>query len=179
MLSLTEACRSGYKPIATCSPQNFELVKSMGAIEVWDYHDPDCVEKIKRFTDSKLNLIWDTICSDSTAKLCAEVLAYGGKYGKFLSGKFLREDAKVTTTIAYMATGEPLAKGPYQQEDTSAEFEFMKKWIAIVDPLLAAGKIKPHPQKIGHGFDGILDGMDLMRDGKLSGGKLVFNVEEK
>ena len=151
----------------------------MGAIEVWDYHDPDCAEKIKKFTDNKLNLIWDTISSDSTAKLCAEVLAHGGKYGKFLSGKFPREDAIVTTTIAYAATGEPFAKGSYEQEDTSAEFEFVKKWVAIVDPLLAAGKVKPHPQKVSRGFDGILEGMDMMRDGKVSGSKLVYIVEEE
>lgn len=150
----------------------------MGAIEAWDYRDPKCAENIKKFTDNKLGLIWDTIATDSAAQICAKVLIPGGSYGQILNTKFPRVDAKVTRTIGYAATGEPLEKGQYKKLDTSADFEFMKKWIAIVEPLLESGKIIPHPPKISRGFDGILDGMDLMRDGKLSGGKLVFSLAE-
>lgn len=38
---------SGYKVATTSSPANFDLVKSLGADAVFDYHDPEVVAKIK------------------------------------------------------------------------------------------------------------------------------------
>lgn len=43
---------AGLIPIATCSPRNFELAKSNGAEEVFDYHDKDVAQKIVSFTRS-------------------------------------------------------------------------------------------------------------------------------
>ena len=38
---------SGYTVIATASPKNNDLIKSLGADFVFDYRDPDVVQKIK------------------------------------------------------------------------------------------------------------------------------------
>jgi NADPH:quinone reductase-like Zn-dependent oxidoreductase len=47
---------SGFSPvIATCSPHNFDLVKSRGADEVFDYHDLGaCAENIRSSVGSSL-----------------------------------------------------------------------------------------------------------------------------
>jgi hypothetical protein len=39
--------RSGYDPIATCAPQNFDMVKSYGASAVFDYTSEDVARDIK------------------------------------------------------------------------------------------------------------------------------------
>ena len=43
---LRSAGRSGYIPIATCSPHNFDLAKSRGAEEVFDYRAPNLAQTI-------------------------------------------------------------------------------------------------------------------------------------
>jgi NADPH:quinone reductase-like Zn-dependent oxidoreductase len=37
---------AGYDVIATCSKNNFDYVKSLGAVRVFDYKDPDVTEKV-------------------------------------------------------------------------------------------------------------------------------------
>jgi NADPH:quinone reductase-like Zn-dependent oxidoreductase len=40
------AVAAGYQVFTTCSPRNFSLVKSLGALEAWDYNDPASVASI-------------------------------------------------------------------------------------------------------------------------------------
>jgi hypothetical protein len=47
--------------ITACSPRNFGLVKGLGAVEAFDYKDPDCAKKIREYTHDNLKLCWDTI----------------------------------------------------------------------------------------------------------------------
>lgn len=42
--------------------------------------------------------------------------------------------------------------------------------------LLSEGAIKVHPPKVGKGLEGVLEGLDDMRQGKVSGNKLVYKI---
>jgi hypothetical protein len=42
--------------------------------------------------------------------------------------------------------------------------------------LLSEGHIKTHPHRLGSGFEGVLAGYDEMRQGKVSGQKLVYKL---
>jgi NADPH:quinone reductase-like Zn-dependent oxidoreductase len=70
---------SGLAPITTCSPRNFELVRSYGADLVLDYTDPDLASKIRSETGSgleyALNIITDR---DSIACCFASISRFGG-----------------------------------------------------------------------------------------------------
>jgi len=46
------ASAAGYEVFATCSGHNFEYVKGLGAVKVFDYKDPDVVERIVEALDS-------------------------------------------------------------------------------------------------------------------------------
>jgi NADPH:quinone reductase-like Zn-dependent oxidoreductase len=37
----------GHKVVTTCSPHNFDLVKSYGAVAACDYHPPDALNQMK------------------------------------------------------------------------------------------------------------------------------------
>ena len=63
---LINADRSGYRPIATCSPKNFNLVRSYGADNVFDYNAPDVAESIKAYTKNTLNYALDIITEVKT-----------------------------------------------------------------------------------------------------------------
>lgn len=148
----------------------------MGAEAVFDYRDPNAVEEIKKYTNNNLKFIWDVISLEATAKFCAQVLSSGGTYGVLLGLKSPRDDIKFSYTLGYTAVGEPVKKMSYMSGDNTKDFEWTKKWIPIAESIIAQGKIKVHPTKVEHGLEGILNGMDLMKEDKVSGNKLVFTV---
>jgi hypothetical protein len=50
----------------------------------------------------------------------------------------------------------------------SEDFEFAKKFWELATGLLADKKLKVHPVKLGSGgLDGVLDGMQQLKDGKV------------
>ena len=61
------------------------------------------------------------------------------------------------------------------------DFEFGKMFWELSRELLEGGKVKVHKpsvDKLGSGLSGVIEGMDFMRQGKVSGEKLVFTVEK-
>ncbi len=170
---------AGYKPITTCSKRNFEYVKSLGAAEAFDYNSSDCAEQIRKYTNNSLKYAWDCIALEPTAKICAEALASGpgAHYGCLLPAKPPRLDLTVTPTLAYSALGEPFDKGFAKSEKAPEDdFNFAVKWSEIAEKCMAEGKIKVHKPRVGHGLDDVLDGLDQLKNNKVSGEKLVYKL---
>lgn len=170
---------SGYRVITTCSPHNFDLVKSYGAEAAFNYRDADAASQIKSYTDNKLNVIWDTIALPSSAAFCAQILAPNGSYGTILNTPLPdRPDAKFTYTLGYTSVGEPFSKGTrvYDAEVTARDYKWIAPWMGVGEKLMAEGKVRPHPKRVGRGLEGVLEGTGLMRNDKVSGQKLVFVV---
>jgi NADPH:quinone reductase-like Zn-dependent oxidoreductase len=170
---------SGYRVITTCSPRNFDMVKSYGAEATFDYKDQASIEKIKKYTNDSLKLVWDTISLKSSADFCAKIIASGGTYGNILRQTLPgREDVKQTYSIGYTSVGEPFEKGgrKYGAEETQRDYDWIQKWMLVGEQLLAEGKLKAHPIKVGKGLENVLEGADLMRHDKVSGQKLVYTV---
>ncbi|KAN0112361.1 putative alcohol dehydrogenase [Hyaloscypha variabilis] len=78
----------GFKVFATASPSHYQTLKSLGAFEVFDYHDSSVVDKIvaaAKSAGAPISLGFDTITEGTTAKQAANVLATsGGKGGKLV-----------------------------------------------------------------------------------------------
>lgn len=80
----TMACQllkhCGLRVITTCSPRNFDLVKSYGADVCFDYNSPTCGPDIRAFTNDSLDYALDCITVDSSLKICYQALGrLGGK----------------------------------------------------------------------------------------------------
>lgn len=59
------------------------------------------------------------------------------------------------------------------------KFEFGKRWMAEAEKLWAGGKWKNHPISVREGgLLGALEGLQCMREGKYSGEKLVYRVDD-
>ncbi|QKX60958.1 uncharacterized protein TRUGW13939_08104 [Talaromyces rugulosus] len=146
-LGIQFAGASGYSVITTCSPKNFELVKSLGAVEVFDYNDPECGKKIKEYTKNGLKYAWDCVSTPEAAEICAQALTSepGARYGTILGPKFPRDDVTYTATLAYRGTGEDFTKGGKLFTDNQKHADFQIKWWDIARTLLAAGRVRPHP----------------------------------
>ncbi|RAK95483.1 zinc-binding alcohol dehydrogenase family protein [Aspergillus ibericus CBS 121593] len=176
-LAIQYAKLSGYTVLTTCSKQNFDLVKSLGADAAFDYKDPNAIQAVKDYAQDQLKLVFDTV---GGAEFCEQVISsQGGHYSAIVHAAVDRDDVKNSFTLGYTAFGEDFDFGggviPAKPEDREFAAEFMSKAAT----LLADGKIKPHPAKVGAGgLQGVLEGLQAMKDGKVSGQKLVYNVAE-
>lgn len=173
--------RAGWKVITTCSPRNFDLVKSLGADEVFDYSDKDCGAKIREYTSNKLQYAWDTITIPASMQICADALTTeaGAHYGCLGQPEVPRGDVEVTFTVAYMALGDGFTKAgmTFEAKDLQEHYDFAVQWSGIFEKLLIEGKVKVHPPKLmDGGLDSVLEGLDLLRNEKVSGQKLVYRV---
>lgn len=170
---------SGYKVITTCSPRNFDYVKSLGADDVFDYKDAGCVEKIKKAAGGKLQYAWDCIGTlNGSAPICAAALESGGYYASLLElSEFPRDDVSTASTLLYTVYGEPVDKSFFKTEGKPEDYEFGVKFTKILRDLIKEDKVKVHkPKKMEGGIDGILEGLDLLENDKVSGEKLVYKL---
>lgn len=193
---------SGYKIVTTASPRNFELIKSLGADAVFDYRDPEVVSKIKAATGDSITNVLDAISVKDTQRIsAASVAPSGGKVVLVLRrppGVTDRKDVDFhgaclgpglslvlssgrpsfsAETVIYTALGRafawPWADYPVSDEDRAHMVQFLKK----VPVLLKDGSIKPVPVKLWEGGLGAIpDGLQYMREGKVSAEKIVYRV---
>jgi NADPH:quinone reductase-like Zn-dependent oxidoreductase len=67
--------------VTTCSPKNFDFVKSYGADEAFDYKSPTCVDDIRAYTNKSLRHVLDTITEAKSMKICYACIGRaGGRY---------------------------------------------------------------------------------------------------
>lgn len=177
-LAIQFAKLSGLKVAATASPRNFDFLKKLGADEVFDYREPDVGAKIRAATGDSLQLVFDTISEGSSPAIAAAAISSkGGKYATILFVKekdLPRDDVKNATTLAYTALGEEFAP---QFPANQADFEFGAKFWEISEELINSGKIKAHPPQVREGgLDAIPQGLQDLKEGKVSGVKLVYKI---
>jgi hypothetical protein len=95
------------------------------------------------------------------------------------SGKHSRGDIERLRTSAYSVFGEAFDKLGAHVPAKPEHFEHGKMFWQLSEELVRAGKLKPHPVKVGKdGLVGVFDGLQQMREGKVSGVKLVYRIEE-
>lgn len=81
-------------------------------------------------------------------------------------------------TIAYTALGDAFTYGPHSFEANKEHYDFMAEFQALAGRLLQEGKIVPHPHRVREGgLRGVLEGLNDLREKKVSGEKLVYRVE--
>jgi NADPH:quinone reductase-like Zn-dependent oxidoreductase len=173
---------SGLTPIATCSPRNFALVKSFGAEQTFDYSQPGCAADIKSFTKNSLKYVLDCITDAESIQLCyAAIGRAGGRYScleippqHLLSRKAVKADFVMPLKIF----GKRIALGgAYERAACQSTFEAGVELVIAAQKLLDCGQIRCHPPRIlSPGFGGILEGLDLLKRGQVSGQKLVVRI---
>jgi NADPH:quinone reductase-like Zn-dependent oxidoreductase len=175
------------KPITTCSPKNFDLVKSYGAEAAFDYHSPSCGEDIKAYTKNNLKYVLDIIAESQTMKLCyAAIGRTGGRYtGLEYVDKTMAQSLRRTVTpdwvLGVSLTGKKISlPGDYGSEADPQKKVFAKEWFRTVQRLLDEGEVRSHPARLMKGgFQGILDGLEILRRKEVSGQKLVYFIPQR
>ncbi|KAM0270269.1 hypothetical protein ACHAQH_009476 [Verticillium albo-atrum] len=178
-LAIQFAKLSGYQVIATSSPHNFDLLKSLGADAVFNSRDPAAGAEIRKFTDNKLTLVLDTIATEAAAKFCDDAISSeGGDYSSLLIVKIDRENVKDRWTLGYTIFGEEFEYNVTWKAKPD-DRAFAENFLLLANGLLADGRIKVHkPKVMPGGLNGVLEGLKLLEEKKVSGEKLVYNVDE-
>ncbi|ETS64856.1 hypothetical protein PaG_00825 [Moesziomyces aphidis] len=180
---------TGYKVITTASPKNHELLKQLGAHDVYDYRDETTPQKISSKYPN-LSKALDCISENGTQQLCVKSLGTNGGDVVVLlkpdpEAIALRKgEVNIIHTLAYTALGRPFTYGKaavFDQDRVSADAALMKEWLngdkghfysLLQRGILRGNKIK----KMDGGLDSINEGLKYLQDGKVSAEKLAYTI---
>jgi NADPH:quinone reductase-like Zn-dependent oxidoreductase len=175
--------RAGFNVVATSSARNVDLVKSFGADAVFDYLDPDCASKIRAHTANSLRFAIDCITTPETVQLCYHALGRLG--GRYVSLDPFSETVAATRKVVSAGwvlgpelIGEEIGwPAPHGRPANPFAREFCVMWNKTLQGLLEKGQIRTHPQLVHDtGFEGVLDGLQKIREKKVSGQKLTYTL---
>lgn len=140
--------------------------------------DPGCCSNIRALTSNKLELALDCISKPASAQLCADVLtsSSSGVYVDLMGIDKPRSDVRNVFFLAYTFTGEAFEIEGKEWPADPTDFELAKRAAVLTEELLEKGLLKTHPAKVRDGLEGVLEGMQELKDGKVSGVKLVYRV---
>ncbi|KAJ3070459.1 hypothetical protein HDU98_006527 [Podochytrium sp. JEL0797] len=184
-LAIQFAKLSGLHVITTASPRNFEYIKSLGADKVFDYNSPNVAAEIRAYSNNGIHHVFDCFSEGISIPICAGAMSTeGGVYSNLLGVDAslltaINVKIVVKSTLGYTIMGEMFTFGPATIPAAPADFEFAKTFAVLSNALLAQGKVKVHTISVnetGDGLAGVLKGMQFMREGKVSGKKLVYTL---
>jgi NADPH:quinone reductase-like Zn-dependent oxidoreductase len=176
-LAVQYAKLSGCEVYATSSPHNHDLIKKLGADHVFNYKEADIGATIQKASNNKIKHVFDCIGEGTSTEICvAAVSSSGGHVSALLPppSDISRKDVKVVFTLAYTALGEKYSD---RFPASLTDYEFGSKFWKVSEELINSGKIKTHPVEVRSGLEGVPQGLQDLKDGKVSGVKLVYKVE--
>ena len=104
----------------------------------------------------------------------------GGIYCNLMGVEAPRDDIETIFFLGYTAIGQPFT---YEGEDwplVPEDYELAKRFAILVEDLLEKRMIKTHPATVRDGgLEAISSGMQDIRDGKISGEKLVYIIADE
>ncbi|EIN12421.1 GroES-like protein [Punctularia strigosozonata HHB-11173 SS5] len=163
---------SGFSPIiVTASEKHTDHLKSLGATHVLprSLSTEALRAEIGKITSQPIKIVYDTVSHADTQETGYSLLASGGQLILVLppaEGIVHGKDGKELVGVA----GNVNWPG---QQDAGREL------YARVTQLLQDGSIKPnHVQVLPKGLAGISDGLELLRQDKVSGVKLIAHPQE-
>ncbi|OJJ79071.1 zinc-binding alcohol dehydrogenase family protein [Aspergillus glaucus CBS 516.65] len=170
---------TGLNVVTTCSPKHADLVRSYGAKHIFDYKDPQFVEKIKKAAPG-LKYVFDTIGQSTSSATASNLLAGNGGLCTVRPGKANTENVadgtKVTDVLVWTAFLKDHAYGEFKWPASKADHELCSELLEKVPEWLDKGVVKPSNPKVLSGLDKVGDGFQEYRDGKISAYKIVYKV---
>ncbi|KAM0323350.1 hypothetical protein ACHAQA_008943 [Verticillium albo-atrum] len=176
--------RSGFRVIATCSPHNFGMVESFGAEKVLDYRSPTCAEDIRTHTRNNLKYAMDIIADAKSLRTCYAAMGRAG--GRYVGFELvpeeladLRKTIQASWVLGIRMSGREIALERGYGFPADADLrEFGCDLARRVEGWARRGEIRAHPAVIHNdGLDGIIAGVERLRQREVSGQKLVYLIQ--
>ncbi|KAF9872129.1 zinc-binding oxidoreductase [Colletotrichum karsti] len=171
----------GYEVVTTCSPRNFNQAKLSGASHVFDYNDEHVTEKI-RASVPELKYAFDTIGNRTSSATAATALqGQAGHLCTVRPGKANTENVPSTVHVSdvFVFTAFPTAhtyRGKAHWPINMPNHEMSVEFHNQIPGLLSEGNLKPPAIDVLGNLspEVIEEAMNINRDGKISGQKVVF-----
>ncbi|KAI1323081.1 zinc-binding oxidoreductase CipB [Xylariaceae sp. FL0255] len=180
---------AGYDVITTCSPKNFEMVKSLGASEVFDYRSKDVTTQIVAAIGNR-TVAGAAAIGDGSGLKCLEVMGQcqGRKNVAMITFPVPSDpDAGMLSTVWTFATG--LLSLMIKEMRTGAKMKTKvdtpgmisgsggSVWKDFIGDALKSGQFvtAPAPEVIGNKLEDIQKGLDMLQKG-VSAKKLVISL---
>lgn len=176
---------AGYRAIAVCSPQNFALVKDLGAEVAFDYHVVTCGKDIHAYTQDDLCYALDCISSTGSMSICYDALRTrpGAQYVSLdpFPDRVQRSRPEITASwiLTFTLTGDEVGLGGvFHRDPTPEDYAFGASWYPKVDRMLEEGKLRvQQPTVMDGGLAGVAEGLEKLKRGEVHASKLVYVVE--
>lgn len=151
---------------------------------MFDYRSPDCAKDIRAYTRNRLVYALDCVSESGSAQLCYGAIGRaGGRYCGLEPVPQAVAASRPTVRSSWLMVltmfgGRVALDGEYAREASAEDRAMSAKIFAATQTLLDNGRIKSHPVRaLPDGWAGVIEGVDIIRTGKISGQKLVARVD--
>ncbi|KAI1851259.1 hypothetical protein JX266_003334 [Neoarthrinium moseri] len=181
------AVAAGYEVVTTCSPRNFDLVKSLGASAAFDYHSETLVEDIVKECKGRL-VAGAMSIGNGGAERCTDILGQC-KGNRFLSMVSYPNPAnpdasipvRMWTFLSFLVRMwfKKRATGVRSKFVWGGSLEFNEVSKAVFEDYLPEALRRgqyicaPNAEIIGNELESIQSGLDILKKGAVSAKKLV------
>ncbi|THH31509.1 hypothetical protein EUX98_g2688 [Antrodiella citrinella] len=163
---------SGFSPIiATVSPRNYDLVKSLGATHTIDRSLPveDIFSAVKAITSAPIKIVYDTVAAAPTQNLGYDLVSPGGALVLVLPS--IVDETKITSDKVIVRTFGTVHI-PLNKELGIGMYGALPKY-------LESGEIKPNnTEVIPGGLAAIPEGLERLKNNQVSAIKLIAHPQE-
>lgn len=167
---------AGLKVVTTASPHSHGLVKEYGADDVFDYRSPTAVEDIIRAYPN-IERAMDCFSEGGSTELCVKVVRKSrGLVVTLLDlGKTDIDGVKIDFLLGYTVFNEEFQwLSPFGPKFARipSDNEALRRFYSALPGI--SKQLKPPPlRKIDGGLENLSTGLDVLRQGKVSGTKMV------
>ncbi|CUM49346.1 unnamed protein product [Debaryomyces fabryi] len=172
----------GLNVITTASSKHHDFLKSLGADKVFDYHDSDVIEQIKKAGGSNIRYALDTVSNEQTFQSVYDATADSRDVSidnlLSLSASNIKTDdsrhVSFHATLVYCVDGND-AKMGRSSVPSSPELvkDYNDFWFNIIPQYIP--KIKHSNLKVlKSGLQSASEALELLREDKVNGQKVVF-----
>ena len=191
MIVIQLAKLSGLAVITTASPKNAEYLKFLGADYVFPYNDPNTPAEIKKVTNGKLYLAYDTISEKGTTQLVIDAFGSNSDIPKGKKKELINLipvpsaelDEKVESVtrhrlVAYSMLGKEITVRGVLLPANPSEYLFSIHSYDLLERLLKEKKIQHQKVKVMGGLEKVPEGFAYMKEGKNSAEKIIYHPLE-
>ncbi|EMD35666.1 hypothetical protein CERSUDRAFT_157554 [Gelatoporia subvermispora B] len=170
---------AGLRVLSTASPKNFELVKDLGADEVFDYADSKTARKIFAATSGTLKHAVDCISEGMTPNQVSMSLSKeGGTIATLLPYESRKKGVETRFVLAYKFFGKDI-EFPFVFPADQEHRKNAPVYCRLIQEVITCFGLKATPVRIfPYGLASVSDGFEYMRSGKLSAEKITYRISD-
>ncbi|KZF20530.1 NAD(P)-binding protein [Xylona heveae TC161] len=169
----------GFNIATTCSPKNFDLVKSLGAKHAFDYKSDDVAEQIKAAVPN-LVFVFDTIGAGASSATASKAVTGDGVLCTVRPGKanteHVAKNVRVTDVLVFTAFLKEHNYGALRWPALRDDHELASEFYDRLPHWLESVRFKPNSILLLKGLDSVTEGFDLYKQGKISAKKVVYEL---